>query len=192
MSRIRSLFAGAAIVAGSSAALLTGGIANAEPAPPPPAPAAPAVPGMDMLQQFVANPGGALQAASSLLSTFPSLGTAATPAVPAATPPLAQASVAVPSTGVLPTATLPGMPATPAAAPVASAIPSALSVPGIPGVPLPAGVSLPPNVTSLLPSGIPTLGNSTTVPGVVAPITPAAPVAPTAGLGNMFPVSALP
>jgi hypothetical protein len=175
MSRIRKLFTGTAIVAGASAALLTAGAANAEPAPAPPAP----VPGMDMIQQLVANPAGALQAAQSFLSTMPSLASGATPAAPVATPPLAQASIAVPSTGALP-----GMPA--ATAPV-SAVPAGLTVPGIPGVPLPAGVSLPPNLTSLVPSTIPTLGNSTTVPGAVQPVTPPAP-----GLGALFPVSALP
>lgn len=173
MSRIRKLFTGAAIVAGASAALLTAGSANAEPAP---APAPPAMPGMDMLQQFVANPAGAIQAATSLL-TLPNLGAAAPVA---ATPPLATASVSVPNAT--------GLPAVDAAAP-------ALSVPAIPGVPLPAGVSLPPNLTSLIPAGtpgstIPTLGNSTTVPGAVQPPTPAAPLGE--GLGALFPVSALP
>ncbi|MDF2823636.1 MAG: hypothetical protein K0R68_1044 [Mycobacterium sp.] len=173
MSRIRKLFTGTAIVAGASVALLTAGSANAEPAP---APAPPAVPGMDMLQQFVANPAGAIQAATSLL-TLPNLGAAA-PA-PAA-PPLATASVSVPNAT--------GLPAVDAAAP-------ALAVPSIPGVPLPAGVSIPPNLTSLIPAGtpsstIPTLGNSTTVPGAAQPITPPAPVG--AALGPLFPVSALP
>lgn len=177
MSRIRSLFTGTAIVAGASAALLTGGIAKAEPAPAPPAP----VPGMDMIQQFVANPAGALQAASTFLSTMPSLATGATSAAPVATPPLAQASIAVPSTDALT-----GIPGVPAAV---TAVPAGLTVPGIPGVPLPAGVSLPPNLTSLVPSTIPTLGNSTTVPGAVQPVTPAAPAS---GLGALFPVAALP
>jgi hypothetical protein len=125
---------------------------------------------MDLVQQFVANPAGALQAATSLLS-LPGM---STPAAPAQQP-LATATVAMPNTGVLPAA--------PAAAP------AALSVPGIPGVPMPAGVSIPPNLTSLLPTGIPTLGNSTTVPGAVPPPTPAAPAA---GLGTLFPVAALP
>ncbi|ANW66270.1 hypothetical protein BCA37_24265 [Mycobacterium sp. djl-10] len=171
MSRFRKLFTGAALAAGTSAAaLLTAGAASAEPAPVPPAPA---MPGMDMIQQFVANPAGALQAASSLLTNFS--GAQAAPAAPA---PLATASLAVPNptTGALP---------------VANAAAPALSVPSIPGVPLPAGVSLPPNLTSLIPmpeaNGIPTLGNSTTVPGAVQPPTPAAP-----GLGPLFPVSALP
>ena len=168
MSRFRKLFTGAALAAGTSAAaLLTAGAASAEPAPAPPAPA---MPGMDMIQQFVANPAGALQAASSLLTNFS--GAQAAPA------PLATASLAVPNP-------------TTGAMPVANAAAPALSVPSIPGVPLPAGVSLPPNLTSLIPmgeaNGIPTLGNSTTVPGAVQPPTPAAP-----GLGPLFPVSALP
>jgi hypothetical protein len=123
---------------------------------------------MDMLQQFVANPAGAIQAAQSLLTAVPTaLGAAQAPA-PAA-PPLATASLNVPST--------------PGALPVADAAAPALSVP--------AGVSLPPNLTSLIPAGtspggIPILGNSTTVPGAVQPPTPAAP------LGPLFPVSALP
>ena len=126
-----------------------------------------------LIQQFVANPAGALQAASSLLTNFS--GAQAAPVAPA---PLATASLAVPNP-------------TTGAMPVANAAAPALSVPSIPGVPLPAGVSLPPNLTSLIPmgeaNGIPTLGNSTTVPGAVQPPTPAAP-----GLGPLFPVSALP
>lgn len=172
MSLIRKLFTGAALAAGTSAAaLLTAGAASAEPAPAP----APAVPGMDMIQQFVANPAGALQAASSLLTNF--AGAAPAAAEPA---PLATASLAVPNP-------------TTGAMPLANAAAPGLSVPAIPGVPLPAGVSLPPNLTSLIPmgeaNGIPTLGNSTTVPGAVQPPTP---VAPAAGLGNLFPVAGLP
>ena len=106
MSRFRSLFSTAAVIVGSGAALLTGGIAKAEPAPPVPAPS---VPGLSMIQQFM-DPSKApqmLQAASSFLNG------AAAPAAPAAPPPLAsaalnlpqQAAPAVPATASPPCAT---------------------------------------------------------------------------------------
>ncbi|MCV7081500.1 hypothetical protein [Mycolicibacterium insubricum] len=49
MSRIKSLFAGSAVLAGASLALLAGGIAKADPEPAP----APAVPDLSVIQQFL-------------------------------------------------------------------------------------------------------------------------------------------
>ena len=68
MSRIKTVLTGSAILVGSSAALLTGGIAKADTAPLPVP--MPAVPGISMLQDLM-NPGKlpqVLQAASSVLT----------------------------------------------------------------------------------------------------------------------------
>ena len=117
MSRFRNVFTTTAILVGSSAALLTGGIAKADPAPVP----LPPIPGLSVIQGLL-DPAKApqlLQAASSVLS-----GTPAAAAAPVAAPPIASASVnlpqqpaAVPGTAALPaTATLPGVATPPATA----------------------------------------------------------------------------
>lgn len=188
MSRIRTVFTSSAILLGSSAALLMGGIAKADPAPFP-APA-PSVPGINMIQSLM-DPGKLpqmLQAASSMLGGAPAaaLNPAAAP-VPAAPAPLA-------------TATLNGLPGlTPATMPAVdpAAIPatgntflpapqaSTATLPGLPA-PLSQYLSLPGDIAALMP-GAP--GAAVTHPGV----TPApAATSPMPGLGALFPASALP
>ena len=117
MSRIRSVLSTTAILMGSSAALLTGGIAKADTAPAP----APAVPGLSMIQDLV-NPAKApqlLQSAATLLTGAP----AAVASVTA--PPVASAAVTLPQQslpGVTPAgASLTGV--QPAVAPAAPSLP---------------------------------------------------------------------
>ncbi len=206
MSRTKSLFSATAIVVGSSAALLTGGIAKAEPALPP----SPTIPGINIMEQLM-DPAKApqlLQQASAMLTGLNAT-SAATPSIPAsalptlgtASPSLATASVNLPqpaaalpgvlpgalpaAAAALPGAALPGMPVT-AAVPA----PAGLStIPGLP-VPLPANLPFPTDLTALFPAaGLPSpnLGSNPVSPIGTAPV--AAPIAPVPAL---FPVSALP
>ncbi|CAN5358268.1 hypothetical protein BH09ACT7_BH09ACT7_48240 [soil metagenome] len=217
MSRTKNLFTASAIVVGSSAALLTGGIAKAEPAPPP----NPIMPGINMMEQLI-DPAKApqlLQQATAMLTGLNAAPPAAVPA--AAAPSLATASVNLPqtataalpgmptaATAALPgmptaaTAALPGMPTAataalpgmPGALPAATApVPAGLStIPGLP-VPLPANLPFPTDLSALFPAaGIPApnLGGTAApaTPGAPALLAPAAPAAPLTGL---FPTSAL-
>lgn len=212
------------------AALLTGGIAHADPAPPVP------VPNIgDQLASTAANAPQVLQNFGSALGVLPK------PA-PAAPPPLADASISVPqpAAGSLPAAItqapaaiagapaapaapasvpgttgIPGLgsavPGTPAAAPrVPSAVPGTTAgapasgpgqllpqaqvdlpqVPFLP-VPLPQQLSLPGDLASLAPGGLPIpRGLAPTGPAVAAPLPAAAPAAPINPV--LIPLSALP
>jgi hypothetical protein len=188
MSRIRSVFTATAILAGSSAALLTGGIAKADNAPPP----APAVPGLNMIQNLL-NPANApqlLQSAAALLTPAP-----AAPVV--APPPLASAAVTLPQQSLprltpatslpaalspaatsLPAALSPAATSLPAAlSPAATSLPAALSPTGaaagpslplvLPAVPSAAGIPGTSPLTSLIPTGE---INLPTVPGLPIPL----------------------
>jgi hypothetical protein len=127
MSTVRTFVRATAVVAGSSAALLFGGLmgtAHADPAP---------VPVPDISQQLV---GSAAQAPQLLQSVAGALG-----GQPATPPPLASASIKMPQQAAAPTAgssLLPGL---------ASPAPAATSAPGlgIPGLttPAPAATSTP-------------------------------------------------
>ncbi|MFA5711176.1 hypothetical protein [Mycolicibacterium sp.] len=186
MSVIKSALSTTAIVVGAGAALLTGGIAKADPAAPAPVPP-PNVPGLSMVEQFV-DPAVApqlLQNAASVLS-----GTPATPAAPVAPPPVATASVNLPQQ-------LPGMPA---AAPVAPATAPAVTQPGaeitlpqVPGlpVPLPQQVNFPGDLVSLIPGTVNAI--TPTQAAAVAAQTPASAAPGTgAALASLFPTAALP
>ena len=221
MSRFRNVFTTTAILVGSSAALLTGGIAKADPAPVP----LPPIPGLSMIQGLL-DPAKApqlLQAASSVLS-----GTPAAAAAPVAAPPIASASVnlpqqpaAVPGTAALPaTATLPGVATPPATAPAAvpAALPGTAALPGIAPAAVPAAIA-PAATPELIPTG---QLNLPSLPGLPVPLpqhlsfpgdldlaslmpgTPGAAIAqpgvapapsatsPMPGVGALFPTSALP
>lgn len=200
MSFTRSLLTATAVVAGSSAALLMGGIAKADTAPAP----NPAVPGPAAVEHLAGVPAAAPQ----LLQNLTGLPATA----PAPQPPTATASVNLPQPGPAvpqPAATspLPGItatnPVTPAS-PVTGAnqlVPNAqFNIPNVPGlpVPLPQQVSLPGDFTSLLPGGLPAAtapGTVGTVPGV-APVTSPVATSPVTGLvpdmASLMPVSALP
>ena len=164
MSTIWTLFRATAVVAGSSAALLMGGLmgtAHADPAAPVPAP--------NIGQQLVTGAPQVLQ----------NLGTALS-GQPAAPPPLASAAIKVPEPS---TAGLPG--ATPAAPGTTSLIPGASSL--VPGA-SPASTTATPGLG--IPGLTPTLpAPATPAPGLV-PVPAAAPV--TAPNPLMFPVSGLP
>jgi hypothetical protein len=208
MSRTKSLFSATAIVMGASAALLTGGIAKADPVPAP----SPIGPGLNMVQQLM-DPSKApqlLQAATAMLTGL-NAAPPATAAIPAAPPSLATATVnlpqapgALPLPGMptaalpgmpastlpgMPTAALPGMPAT--TTPLSAALPSAAGLSTIPGlpVPLPANLPFPTDLAALLPAaGIPApnlSGTPTAAPAL------AAPAAPSLSLPSLFPSSAL-
>ncbi|HNM85973.1 MAG TPA: hypothetical protein PKI77_15790, partial [Mycobacterium sp.] len=153
MSRIKTVLTSSAILLGSSAALLTGGIAKAEPAPfPVPTPN---VPGLSMIQGLMdpAKLPQMLQAASSVLTTAPAALSPAAATVPAAPAPLA-------------TATLNGIPGiTPAAAPAA-----APTVPATGNTFLPANQVAAPGIP-----GVPQLGQFLNLPGDIAALMPGAP-----------------
>ncbi len=191
MSRTKSLLTATAIVMGSSAALLTGGIAQAEPAPPAPSPIQP---GINMFEQLI-DPAKApqlLQQATAMLTGL----NAAPPAAPApvsplaapATPlaaaasPLATATVNLPQ----PATALPGTTPLPGALPAAAAAAPA-AAPTLPG-PL-ADLPIPTDLSALFPAaGIPAPNFGTpaaagTAPAAVAPVTP---------MPSLFPTSALP
>ena len=222
MSRFRNVFTTTAILVGSSAALLTGGIAKADPAPVP----LPPIPGLSMIQGLL-DPAKApqlLQAASSVLS-----GTPAAAAAPVAAPPIASASVnlpqqpaAVPGTAALPaTATLPGVATPPATAPAAvpaARCPAPPHCPAIAPAAVPAAIA-PAATPELIPTG---QLNLPSLPGLPVPLpqhlsfpgdldlaslmpgTPGAAIAqpgvapapsatsPMPGVGALFPTSALP
>jgi hypothetical protein len=198
MSRTKNLFTASAIVVGSSAALLTGGVAHADPVPPP----NPIMPGINMMEQLI-DPAKAPQLIQQATAMLTGLNAAPPAAVPAAAAPsLATASVTLPQPATAPmpgmpgSAVLPGMPAV-AGAPVnalTATVPAAAAPAPAPLSSLPAlASSLPTDLTALFPAaGIPApnLGGATAAPAGVAPavIAPAAPVTPLTGL---FPSSAL-
>ncbi|WP_299565145.1 hypothetical protein [uncultured Mycolicibacterium sp.] len=144
--------------------------AQPAPAPAPPGPAAPSIPFMEQLAAAAANAPQLLQSAAAALSGQ----TAAN--APAATP-------SVPATG--------GMPVS---APIVKQ-PATVVAPGVPNpatalTQLPA--QFPGNLTNLLPTGAPALGNL----APTAPADPAAATAPVAEGGlplqQLSPLSALP
>src|ERR1700712_2450607 len=176
MSRTKSLLTASAIVVGSSAAMLTGGIAKADPVPAP----SPALPGINIMEQLI-DPAKApqlLQQATAMLtglnatspatpaipaSALPSLGSPAAPSLATASVNLPQPTAALPGMpGALPgtqplTAALPatGLPGMPAAAPTAPAPAGLSTIPGLP-VPLPANLPFPTDLAGLLPAaGLP-------------------------------------
>jgi hypothetical protein len=217
MSTIWTLLRVTAILGGLTAALLTGGIAHADPAQPVPIPDLGGIGGQ--LASVAANAPQALQNAGTALGVLP-------PPKPIAPPPLAGASITVPQPG---SAAVPAAPAAPAlpgttagipgvTSPVPGApavqVPQPLAVPGTtaaapatgPGqllpqgqlklpqvpfrpVPLPQQVSLPGDLASLAPCGVPIpRGVVPTGPAVAAPAAAAA--APTNPL--LIPLPALP
>ena len=167
MSTIWTLLRATAVVAGSSAALLAGGLmgtAHADPAPPIPAP--------NIGQQLVTSAAGAPQ-------VLQNLGTALS-GQPAAPPPLASIRVPQPSAAGVPGATsaVPGVtsliPGTTSAAPAATSATPGLGIPGLtPTLPAPAAPA-----SGL--TGIP--GLTPTVPAAPAPVTGPAGLLPQAQL----------
>ncbi|SOX55557.1 hypothetical protein MAAFP003_4249 [Mycobacterium ahvazicum] len=149
----------AAVVVGSSAALLTGGIAHADPAPIPD-------PGLQNIpQQLIASAANAPQILQNLATalgaqppqappqpgiTFPGLSSAAQA-------PAASAPAGVPS--------IPGLtPATPAPTAASPTVPGLSSIPGL-------GQTTPAAPTAPASSGIPGLSS---IPGLTSPAAPAA------------------
>jgi hypothetical protein len=167
MSTIWTLLRASAVVAGSSAALLAGGLmgtAHADPAPPVPAP--------NIGQQLVTSAAGAPQ-------VLQNLGTALN-GQPAAPPPLASIRVPQPSAAGVPGATsaVPGVtsliPGATSAAPAATSATPGLGIPGLtPTLPAPAAPA----------SGL------TGIPGLT-PTVPAAP-APATGPAGLLPQAQL-
>ena len=168
MSTIRTLFRATAVVAGSSAALLMGGLmgtAHADPAP---------LPTPDISQQLVSTAPQMLQSFAGALGGQP-----ATP------PPLASASIKMPQTpATTPAAgsTLPGVSSLlPGTAPTATTATPGL---GIPGLTTPA-----PATTAAPGLGLP--GLTSTVPAAAAPATNPAGMLPQAQL-NLPQIPGLP
>lgn len=153
MSTIWTLLRATAVVAGSSAALVVGGLvgtAHGDPVQPAPAP--------DIGQQLVNTAANAPQMLQNLATA---LGT--TPPAPPAPAPLASAAIKVPQPAP---ATVPGIP--PAIPGAASAIPGATAVPGITSV-VPGATAGLPGITSAVPgatAGLP--GFTSAIPGVPA------------------------
>jgi hypothetical protein len=170
MSTIWTLFRATAVVAGSSAALLMGGLmgtAHAEPAAPVPAP--------NIGQQLVTGAPQVLQNLAGALGGQP-----ATP------PPLASIKVPSPSTAGLPGATsaVPGTTSLfPGASPAATTATPGLGIPGLTPT-LPAPASTTPGL-----SGIP--GLTPTVPAASTPAAGPAGLLPQAQL-NLPPMPFLP
>jgi hypothetical protein len=162
MSTIWTLFRATAVVAGSSAALLAGGLmgtAHADPAPPVPAP--------NIGQQLVTSAAGAPQ-------VLQNLGTALS-GQPAAPPPLASIRVPQPSAAGVPGATsaVPGVtsliPGTTSAAPAATSATPGLGIPGLtPTLPAPAapasGLTGIPGLTPTVPAAAPATGPAGLLP----------------------------
>ena len=201
----KSVFSAGAILVGSGVALLTGGIAKAEPALPVPSPN---VPGIAVVEQL-ADPVKAAQTlqnaadAASMLTGTPAK--AATPAAPT-TPPLASASLNVPQNvpwlpststtpatqaipgSTVPGSVVPGSTATPASTPGAEV--TLPQVPGLP-VPLPQKLSFPGDLGSLLPGLAPSMTPQQAAAAAAGSPSAAAPsTAPT--LASLFPTNALP
>lgn len=201
MPTIWTLLRATAVVAGGSAALLTGGIAHADPAPTVPTP--------NVGEQLV---NAAANAPQMLQSLATALG--AKPPAPATPPPLASATLPMPqlppsaaapgAASALPGASslvpgasslIPGAtPTAPAVGPAATGpgqlVPQAqLGLPQLPFLPpLPQQVSLPGDLASLAPGAVPR-GVQPGATAVSAPggITSAAPINPL-----LIPLSALP
>jgi hypothetical protein len=170
MSRFRNVFTTTAILVGSSAALLTGGIAKADPAPVP----LPPVPGLSMIQGLLdpANAPQLLQAASSVLS-----GASAVAPAPVATPPIASASV--------------NLPQQPAALPGTAALPGVATLPGTAPAAVPAAspgtATLPGTVPAAVPAALP---GTATLPGIAPAAVPAA-TAPAVATPELIPTGQL-
>ena len=161
MSTIWTLFRATAVVAGSSAALLMGGLmgtAHADPAPPVPAP--------NIGQQLVTSAAGAPQVLQNIAGAL-----GGQPQTP---PPLASAAIKVPqpSTAGLPGASsaVPGATSLfPGAAPAATTATPGLGVPGLtPTLPAPAapapGLTGIPGLTPTVPAAAPTTGPAGLLP----------------------------
>jgi hypothetical protein len=160
MSTIWTLLRATAVVAGSSAALLAGGLmgtAHADPAPPVPAP--------NIGQQLVTSAAGAPQVLQNLAGA---LG-----AQPPAPPPLAAIKVPQPSAAGLPGATsaVPGATSLfPGAAPAATTATPGLGIPGLtPTLPAPAATTAAPGLgipglTPTVPAAAPTTGPAGLLP----------------------------
>jgi hypothetical protein len=170
MSTIWTLFRATAVVAGSSAALLMGGLmgtAHADPAAPVPAP--------NIGQQLVAGAPQVLQNLAGALGGQPQ-----TP------PPLASAAIKIPEPS---TAGLPG--ATPAAPAATSLIPGASSL--VPGASPASTAATPglgiPGLTPTLPAPATPASGLTGIPGLT-PTVPAAST-PAAGPAGLLPQAQL-
>ncbi|MBS4727084.1 hypothetical protein MSM1_01445 [Mycobacterium sp. SM1] len=139
MSPIRTLLRTAAVVAGSSATVVVGGlwsIAHADPAPPAPVP--------NVGEQLVNTAANAPQMLQSLATAL-----GATPPAPPAPPPLASAAIRVPQ------------PAAGAVPGTAAAIPGATSA-------VPGATSAVPGITSAVAGGASGLPGLAAVPGSTA------------------------
>ncbi len=165
MSNLRTLLRATAVVAGSSTALLLGGLvgtAHADPGPPLPTPNI-----GDQLVTSVANAPQLLQNLAGALG-----------AQPATPPPLASAAIKVPQ----PSTALPGA----AGIPGASAIPGASSV-------IPGASSVIPNAVAPAATGAtPGLGLPGLTPTVPAPVAPAAGLPGLPGLTPTVPAASAP
>lgn len=161
MSTIWTLFRATAVVAGSSAALLMGGLmgtAHADPAPPVPAP--------NIGQQLVTSAAGAPQVLENLATAMGGQ--------PPAPPPLASAAIKVPqpSAASVPGATsaVPGSTSLfPGASPAATTATPGLGIPGLtPTLPAPAapapGLTGIPGLTPTVPAAAPATGPAGLLP----------------------------
>jgi len=173
MSTIWTLFRATAVVAGSSAALLTGGLmgtAHADPAPPVPAP--------NIGQQLVTSAAGAPQVLQNLAGAL-----GGQPQTP---PPLASAAIKVPEPS---TAGLPG--ATPAVPGATSLIPGASSL--VPGASPASTAATPglgiPGLTPTLPAQATPAPGLTGIPGLTPTVQAAS--TPAAGPAGLLPQAQL-
>ncbi|MFV0494178.1 hypothetical protein [Mycobacterium sp.] len=167
-----------AILVGSSAALLAGGIAHADPVPAPVQP--------DIPQQLIASAANAPQIlqnlATALGSTPPLNGILSAPAT-AATPGLTPTAGAPAGTSYAP-ATMPTLPGVNAPIPGIASPPAAATTPaGVPAIP---GVNSP--LAPATPASVPSVpGLGTQLPGFGAPATAATPASVLPGLATAIP-----
>ncbi len=193
-----------AVLVGSSAALLTGGIAHADPVPAPPVPNIPqqlissAANAPQILQNLAtalgatppsapAAPGISFPGVPPAAATAPASSPAAFPSIPGLTSP---ATPAAPATTPGLQGLIPGLTQQAPAAPAAPAAPSIPGLPAIPGLSTPAAPATPPAPQlpqakvdmPALPSGLPVnVPAQVTLPQDLSALTSGqAPAAPTA------------
>jgi hypothetical protein len=163
MSTIWTLFRATAVVAGSSAALLMGGLMGTAHADP----AAPVIPAPNIGEQLLTSAAGAPQVLQNLATAIGGQ--------PPAPPPLAAIRVPQPSTAGLPGATsaVPGasslVPGLPGATPAATTATPGLGIPGLTStLPAPAAPASPvaglPGLTPTVPAAAPTTGSTGLLP----------------------------
>jgi hypothetical protein len=165
-----------AVVVGSSAALLTGGIAHADPAPVPD----PVQSVQNIPQQLIASAANAPQILQNLATAL-----GATPPAAPATPGITFPGL-TPAAGTTPASSPAAIPSIPGITPPAAAAPAAPAAPAIPGLSsipglAPAAPAAPATPAAPAIPGLSSVPGLSSIPGL-APTAPAAAAAPASNL----------